>query len=65
MPALQANKMEKYCVMILDVLSDSNKCVKVFKEAADIIDAVTGGNFDRDSIRSPQITQKVVKHITG
>lgn len=65
MPVLQANKMEKYCVMILDVLSDSNKCVKVFKEAADIIDAVTGGNFDRDSIRSPQITQKVVKHITG
>jgi hypothetical protein len=36
-----------------------------FKEAADIIDAVTEGNFDRDSIRSPQITQKVIKHIVG
>jgi hypothetical protein len=65
MPAMSANKMEKYCKKVLDVLYDNNQCINLFNQAADVIDAVTGGNFDRDSIRSPQVTQKIEKHITG
>ncbi len=63
MPSLHANKMERYCIKIMDVLYDNAKCIAIFNQAASIIDTVTEGNFDRDSIRSPQITQKLEKHI--
>lgn len=65
MPSLHANKMDRYCNKILDVLYDNAQCIALFNRAASIIDSVTEGKFDRDSIRSPQITQKLEKFINS
>jgi hypothetical protein len=61
MPSLTANKMEKYCLRVLDVLWDDTKALQAFQSAVKIIDDTTGGTFDRDTTKTQGFTDSVKK----
>jgi hypothetical protein len=60
-PQPNANAMEKYCETILKVLWDPNAAEELFAKAADLVDGVAQGNFDRDHIRTQPFTEALMK----
>ena len=61
MPALTANKMEKYCESIVAALKDLNTAEVTIQNAVQVVDTATRGNYDRDNIRSETFTESVIK----
>lgn len=61
MPALTANKIEKYCNAMLDVLFDDAKALTAFNSAVQLIQAATENNFDRDTAKTQGFTDLVKK----
>ena len=61
MPSLTANKIEKYCQKMLDVLVDDAKALDAFKSAAGLIQGATNDNFDRDTAKTQGFTDLVKK----
>lgn len=51
MPAMSANKFEKYCEVIVGVLKDEKKCLASFDNATKILDIVLGGSYERDKAK--------------
>ena len=55
MPAMTANKFEKYCESLSDVLWDDTKCLTAVQQACGILDKVLGGNYARDKAKDSTI----------
>ncbi len=60
MPNMTANKMEKYCEGIADILHDPSRSEELIQSAAKIVWDVAGGEFTRDNIRTEPFTDKVL-----
>lgn len=54
-----SRKMEPYCLRLLDVLWDDDRSLEAFAEAIKVIDAVSGRNMDRDTVKTQVFTEKV------
>jgi AIPR protein len=57
---MNSREMEDYCKPLLAVLSDPAKSDELLVRAAGVVDAATGGNFNRDSIRTERTTKNVI-----
>lgn len=55
-PSATANVMLKYCNSLLTTLSDPAKAQSVMLKAAEAVNLVAAGNFDRDNIRTEPFT---------
>lgn len=55
MPAMTANKFEKYCEAIRDVLWDDATCLVKIQESCAILDQVLAGSYDRDKAKDSTI----------
>jgi hypothetical protein len=60
LPRMNANDMDKYCNIIMDILWDTNTADDLIARAARIVEAVAEDNFDRDNIRTLPFTEKVI-----
>ncbi|MGO1316831.1 MAG: AIPR family protein [Cellulomonadaceae bacterium] len=64
MPALTANKIERYAKKINDMLWNDNKAVDLFRSACDVIDAVQDGEpLTRESVKPQSFTDAVLKKL--
>ena len=61
MPSITANRMEQYCEGIVAALKDATTADATIQDAVQVVDAATGGNYDRDNIRSESFTENVIK----
>jgi hypothetical protein len=61
MPALTANKMEKYCDSVVAALKDLATAEKTIQTAVGVVDTATAGNYNRDNIRSETFTESVIR----
>jgi hypothetical protein len=61
MPSFTANKMEQYCENIIAELKDVATAEIAVQNAVKVVDAATGGNYDRDNIRTESFTESVIK----
>ena len=59
-PDIQANEMERYCKDLMDILWDPKSADDLITRAADVIETVAAGNFQRDNIRTEPFTKRVV-----
>ncbi len=62
MPTMNANKMEAYANRVIGPLT-SDPEVTILKAVAEI-DAIAGGNLERDNIRTETFTKKVIQHLS-
>ncbi|MDP9191994.1 MAG: AIPR family protein [Acidobacteriota bacterium] len=60
-PPPNANAMQKYCETILEHLWNPAEAEELFAKAADLVDGVAQGNFDRDHIRTQPFTESLMK----
>lgn len=60
LPAMDAKEIDKYCKPLIERLADSSESETFIGKAAAIIEEVSGGDFDRDSIRTEPMTKKVI-----
>ena len=58
MPQMTANKFEKYCELIRDVLWDYSKCYVEFKYSCKLLDKILDGDFERDKAKDSSIFSK-------
>ncbi|HZU31820.1 MAG TPA: AIPR family protein [Candidatus Angelobacter sp.] len=61
MPLLTANKIEQYCTKIVAALNDVNAAETVIQNAVKVVHTATGGNTERDNLRSESFTEGVIK----
>ena len=59
-PSMTANKMEKYCEGLTEILQNPSKSETLIRSAAKIVWDVAGGQFTRDNIRTEPFTDKVL-----
>jgi hypothetical protein len=62
---MNSHEMERYCKVITDKLWDTGEADRLFARAAEIIDQVAQGNFDRDNIRTQQFTEELIRQCGG
>jgi hypothetical protein len=55
MPAMTANKFEKYCDSVVAVLKDEKKCVASFQSAISVLDQVLAGDYSRDRAKDASL----------
>ena len=55
MPPMTANRFEKYCEKICDVIWDEDECLRKFQTAEKIIDKILAGNYERDKAKDSTI----------
>ena len=65
MHAMTANKFEKYCETIRDVLWDDSKCLAAIQQSCQVLDHVLGGTYDRDKAKESTIQTQAVAIITA
>lgn len=58
-PRSNSREMSKFCEPLISAIWDTMGAEKLLLEAANIVDAAAGGNFDRDKIRTQPFTEKV------
>ncbi len=61
MPLFTANKMEQYCENVITALKDAATAETAIQNAVRVVDAATGGNYDRDNIRTESFSDSVTK----
>lgn len=61
-PFMNSHEMENYCRPILTTLSDSTKCDELILKAAQVINDVAAGDFQRDNIRTEPFTRRVIDY---
>lgn len=59
LPRFNSHDMGRYCDELMKILWDDNEVKAKFIEAAQIIEEVTGGDLDRDYIRTEPFTDKI------
>ena len=65
MHSMTANKFEKYCENIRDVLWDDSKCLSAVQRSCEVLDQVLGGTYDRDKAKESTIQTQAIPIITG
>jgi hypothetical protein len=65
MPGMTANKFEKYCESVRDVLWDDAKCLTAVQQSCETLDKVLGGNYDRDKAKDSTIQTQVLAVIAA
>jgi len=65
MHAMTANKFEKYCETIRDVLWDDSKCLTAIQRSCEVLDQVLGGTYDRDKAKESTIQTQANAIITA
>jgi hypothetical protein len=60
MPAMTANKFEKYCESLKDLLWDDAKCLGAVQQSCEILDKVLAGNYDRDKAKDSSLQSQVI-----
>jgi len=55
MPAMTANRFEKYCETLKAVLLDDSSCIAKIQESCAILDVVLAGSYDRDKAKDSSI----------
>ena len=55
MHQMTANKFEKYCETIRDVLWDDSKCLAAIQQSCIVLDQVLNGTYDRDKAKESTI----------
>lgn len=63
MPQMTANKFEKYCELIRDVLWDYSKCYVEFKYSCKLLDKILDGDFERDKAKDSSIFSKAKDYL--
>jgi hypothetical protein len=64
-PAMTANKFERYCESMRDVLWDDAKCLSALQQSCEILDKVLAGNYDRDKAKDSTIQTQVLSVIAA
>jgi hypothetical protein len=64
MHAMNANKFEKYCETIRDVLWDDSKCIDAIQRSCAVLDQVLGGAYGRDKAKDSTIQTQAIAIIT-
>ena len=59
LPRFNSHDMAKFCTGVMDVLWNDNEVKNRFMEAAQIIETISKGNFDRDFIRTESFTDQI------
>ena len=65
MPAMTANKFEKYCEALRDVLWDDVKCFAAVQDSCKILDAVLSGNYDRDRAKDSALQTHALTELSA
>jgi len=65
MPVMVANKFERYCEPLRDVLWDDGKCLVSLQKACAILDQVLAGSYDRDKAKESTIQAQAQGVIEG
>ncbi len=65
MPAISANRFERYCESLRDVLWDDGKCLATLQHACTILNDVLGGSYDRDKAKESTIQTQAQAIIEG
>jgi hypothetical protein len=60
MPLFTANKMEEYCDTVVNSLKDIATAETAIQNAVQVVSTATGGNYDRDNLRSESFTENVM-----
>ncbi|MEK7993511.1 MAG: AIPR family protein [Planctomycetota bacterium] len=55
MPAMTANRFERYCESLRDVLWDPGRCLQGLQRSCEILDQVLGGSYNRDKAKESTI----------
>jgi hypothetical protein len=58
MPSMSANKFEKYCNTLCDVLWDDDRCMAFLSDACKVLDRILGGSYARDKAKDSTIQQR-------
>ena len=59
---MNAHEMERYCDKLMKILWNQNESLKVFQEAAEAIQLVSGSKLDSDSLRTQPFTESLRKY---
>lgn len=62
-PPSNSHEMERFCKRINEILWDASQADELISRAAQVVDFATGGDFDRDNIRTESFTSKVLAYI--
>ena len=60
MPGMAANKIRGYCERILSTLQDNQKVAMAFQIATAVIDSLTNGTENRDTVKTQAFTDSVL-----
>jgi hypothetical protein len=63
MPQMTANRFEKYCELIRNVLWDDSKCYDELNRACKLLDKILGGDFERDKAKDSSIFSKAKDYL--
>lgn len=63
MPQMTANRFERYCEIIRDVLWDEGECLKKMQKSCKILDEILAGNYERDRAKDSSILTQVQSKI--
>jgi hypothetical protein len=55
--------MGKLCDAMMKVLIGQDQVDKLFQKATKVIDKVTGGNLERDNVRTQSTTDAILKQL--
>ena len=61
LPWMNSNAMEKYCAKVMRVLWEDEASERLVHAAADVIEKVAAGTFDKDTLRTQPFTEAVIK----
>lgn len=59
LPQMNSKQMKRLCEQMIDTLSDSDAVDRLFQDAKNVIDEVSGGNLERDNIRTLRTTKAI------
>ncbi len=62
-PQMTANRFEKYCELIRNVLWDDSKCYDGLKRSCELLDQILGGDFERDKAKDSSIFSKAKDYL--
>jgi hypothetical protein len=60
LPPMNSRDMKRYCDGIIDILRDGSQADDLFGRAVAAVDAVAGGNLNRDTIRTLPFTEALM-----
>jgi hypothetical protein len=62
LPRMNSNDMEKYCKKLTDLIWTPAAADDLITHAADAVEYIADGNFDRDNIRTQPFTEQLITH---